>query len=77
MEKVIRITYCVECNLLPVATGLAQAFKDKFSIKTELIEGHNGIFKITMNDDLIYNHKKDDKPPTNEFLFNQIERFVK
>ena len=75
VAEVVRITYCIEWNYLPVASSLAAAIKDKFGMNTELIEGHGGILKVTMNDTVMYdNLSKCGQLPTKEDVIRGIEK---
>ena len=39
------------------AAGLADAIKDTFDITANLIEGHNGIYEVTVNRDIVYTNR--------------------
>lgn len=38
-------------------TGLAAAINKKFGLKAELIEGHNGIYEVAVNDEVIFTNQ--------------------
>lgn len=39
------------------AAGLADAIKDTFGITANLIEGHNGIYEVSVNSDVVYTNQ--------------------
>ena len=77
MEDIVKITYCVEWDFLPIASSLAASIDDKFGYTVELIEGYGGIFKVTLNEEGIFDNKNDfNKLPTKEVLFQEIEKLA-
>lgn len=52
----LKITYCVECDYLPLATALGQAIEAEFGLVAELVEGSGGIFAVRLDDRTIYNN---------------------
>ncbi|MCK5600317.1 Rdx family protein [Candidatus Pacearchaeota archaeon] len=58
-----------------MASSLAASIKDKFGYRVELIEGHDGVFKVLLNEENIFDNKNDcSKLPTKEVLFQEIEK---
>jgi len=54
---------------------LGASIKDKFGYEVELVEGHDGIFKVTLNEESIFDNKNDfNKLPSKEFLFHEIAK---
>ena len=77
MGNIITITYCIEWNYLPIASSLAAAIKDKFSLNVELKEGHAGILKVTMNGTVIYDNQSECcQLPTKEEILQKIEKLT-
>ena len=61
-------------NHFSTATSLVVAIKDKFGLKTKLIEGIGGIFKVVLNDEVIFDNKFGyGEVPNKEDLLQQIE----
>jgi selT/selW/selH-like putative selenoprotein len=56
IPKIVRITYCSECGLLEDALNLMNFIQSGFGVPVELIEGHAGIFEISMNGKVIYSN---------------------
>ncbi len=58
-----------------MAISLAASIKRNFGHDVQLIEGYNGIFKVTLNDKTIFDNMNDfTMRPTKEFLFQEIEK---
>ncbi len=73
MAAIIRITYCVEWNYLPLASSLAVSIKDKFGYIVKLKEGHGGILKVIMGGIVIYdNSSKCGQLPTVDEVLEEI-----
>ena len=54
----ISIEYCVRWNYLPHATSLAAEIKDTVAIESTLIPGSRGVFKITVDDAIIFSKEE-------------------
>lgn len=51
----VEITYCGMWNYLPQASRLEEELKGKFSdIIVDLIEGTNGVFRVKLDDKVIF-----------------------
>ena len=63
--KNIQITYCVEWNYFPKASGLAAAIKEEFGVVAFFKEGSGGILEVKIGDDIVYTNKSaiGDLPP--------------
>ena len=44
-----------------MATGLAGTIESAFNIKASLIEGHNGIYEVSVNGSTIYTNQNDSR----------------
>jgi len=54
---------------------LGASIKDKFGYRIKLKEGHDGIFKVTLNNQNVFDNKKDfNKLPTEEFILHEIAK---
>ncbi len=72
----IGITYWVEWGFLRLASSLAAVIKKKFGITAKLIEGHNGIYKVTINSNVVYtNQGKCSQLPRNEVILGEIRKY--
>ncbi len=40
-----------------MATGLAASIESAFDVKAKLVEGHDGIYQVTVEDQLVYTNK--------------------
>lgn len=59
---------------MPIASGLATAIKDKFNLKTELVKGHGGILKVTLDGEEVFNNQKEClHMPVNEYILQKIK----
>jgi len=56
-EHNIQITYCVEWGFLTKATSLVAAIESAFNINATLIEGHNGIYQVSVNNKVMYSNQ--------------------
>ena len=54
----ITITYCVECEYLPLAQRLAGGIQAALGITPVLAEGHNGIFAVSVDEREVFNNLK-------------------
>ena len=71
----VEIIYCVEWGFLPLASGLAASIQDKFGIVADLIEGHNGIYEVAVNGNVIYSNKGIcSQRPKEEQIFEEIQK---
>ncbi len=79
MAKIIRIIYWVLWEpFISTATSLAASIKDKFSLKTELIKDTGGIFKVSINDVVIYDNKGEETSlPKEEEVIQKIGNYIK
>ena len=57
MRNVV-ITYCTEWGFLTRASSLAATTKSKCGLIAILKEGHNAIFEVSLNDEVIYTNNK-------------------
>ena len=58
------------------AAGLADAIKDTFDIPANLIEGHDGIYEVTVNMDIVYtNRGKCSRLPTTGEVLKEIGNY--
>ena len=61
---------------MPIAASLAAAIENQFGRQAELIEGHNGIYEITINGKLVYTNQKEcGQLPTDEEIFQEIRQY--
>jgi hypothetical protein len=58
-----------------MAAGLATAIENKFGLKAELIQGHDGIYEIAVNGKLVYSNQACDHAPVEEEVFAEISRY--
>ena len=73
----LNITYCTECDYLPLATALAEKIKDKFGLKAELTEGHDGIYAISLNEQTLYNNlEQGGMLPSDAQVFQAIRQAI-
>ena len=71
----IKIIYCVECDLEPLATKLAAAIHDRFGLAVELGQAHGGIYEVRINDVVVFNNfKQGGRLPTDQQIFREIRR---
>lgn len=54
----IAITYCVECEYLPLARRLADGIRAELGVTPVLIGGRDGIFAVSVDDKEIFNNLK-------------------
>lgn len=45
--------------LLKAAANLAGAIEETFGIEVELMEGHNGIYQVALNGNVVYSNQRD------------------
>lgn len=56
---------------------MAAAIKNKFGITAKLIEGHNGIYEVAVNGDMIFaNQGKCNQRPKEEQIFEEIQKYI-
>jgi hypothetical protein len=58
-----------------MATSLAANIKNRFGLHANLIEGHNGIYEITVNNTLVYTNTACEHPPIEEDVFAEINKY--
>lgn len=52
-----------------MASSLSAEFKKPFGVPAKLVEGHNSIYKVTLNEKILYtNHGQCGQLPTNELV---------
>jgi selenoprotein W-related protein len=67
----ISIAYCTQCNWMLRSAWMAQELLSTFSLELEavtLIPGTGGIFEIRLDDDLIWERKRDGGFPDSRVL---------
>lgn len=73
----IQIAYCVECSMAPLATKLAKAIEQRFGLEPELVEAHGGVYRITVNGDVVYdNLERGGLLPSDTDVFAAIAEYV-
>jgi hypothetical protein len=61
---------------LRTAAGLADAIKDTFGITANLVEGHDGIYEVSANSDIVYtNQGKCSRLPTTGEVLKEIGNY--
>ena len=71
----IQITYCGECGLRPLAEGLAKAIAGRFGVTADLVEGHGGIYQVTVGGGIVAtNRTPSGRFPTDEEILAAIGR---
>jgi len=74
----VQITYCVEWGYLKRASGLGAEIEKEFLVKVNLIDGHEGIFEVAINDHVIYsNFKEEGRLPEPEEIIERIREYHK
>lgn len=73
MNKAI-IRYCVIWNYKPRAAGLADRLKEKYNIKTSIIEGIKGQFDIEIDNVLIFSKVKEGRFPEIKEIFAIMDK---
>jgi hypothetical protein len=58
-----------------MATSLAASIKNKFGLQADLIQGHDGIYEIVVNDTLVYSNTACEHPPLEEDVFAEISKY--
>lgn len=59
-----------------MATSLAAAIKNEFGLIAELNEGHNGIYEVAINGNIVYtNQEQAVQFPTDEEIFQEIRQY--
>jgi hypothetical protein len=61
-----------------MASSLAAAIEAKFGLKATLNEGHNGIYEVTINGDVVYTNQGQCSQglPTDEQIFEEIGKYT-
>ena len=62
----VEITYCVRCNYLPRATGLAAALKEALGVEATLIRGSDGIFDVAVDGALVFSKDEAGRFPSHD-----------
>ena len=70
----ISIEYCTVWNYDPKAVSLADAVKNKFGIKPELIPSDGGAFEVSVDGDKIFSKLKTGRFPEHDEIFMAIEK---
>ena len=69
----ITITYCIECDLKPVAEKLAAAIESQFGLNAKLEKGHGGIYEVRIGGDVVFNNfEQGGRLPTDAQIFREI-----
>lgn len=59
-----------------MASGLAATMNDKFGVTPELVDGHNGIYEVTVDGNILYtNGGKCSQLPTNEEVLVAFRKY--
>ena len=58
-----------------MATGLAATIEQKFGLHVELVQGHDGIYEIAVNNRLVYSNKACEHSPVDEEVFAEISKY--
>ena len=79
MAETIRIIYWVLWkSFISTSCSLAASIKDKFSLETELVKDTGGIFKVCINDVIIYDNKGEETSlPKEEEVIQAIGKYIK
>ena len=75
----LAITYCTQCNWLLRAAWMAQEVLSTFSLEmgaVTLIPGTGGIFEIRLDDELIWERKRDGGFPGPKELKQRVRDIV-
>ena len=71
----ITITYCIECDLAPVAEKLVSAIANRFGLVAKREEGHGGIYEVRIDDDVVFNNfEQGGRLPTDAQIFREIRK---
>jgi glutaredoxin len=61
---------------LSLASSLAASIKNKLGINVELIKGHNGIYQVAVNDNVIYSNQGTcSQRPKEEDILREIQKY--
>ena len=69
----ISITYCGRWKYLPQASSLAAEIKKTLGIESELIEGKNGIFDVTADDQVVFSKYDKHRFPEATEIINALQ----
>jgi len=58
-----------------MATSLAASIEQKFGLQAKLIQGHDGIYEIVVNNRLVYSNQNCEHPPVEEHVFAEIGKY--
>ena len=70
------IEYCEECLFLGRALEVAQAVLERFSRDLEAVElrpGHEGVFTVALDGDVLFKIGEDGQPPAPEEIVRRLE----
>ena len=69
----IEIHYCAVWNFEPNAAGVAEELKKELGIEANLVAGRNGIFDVTVDDDLVFSKFETGRFPEPGEILNLIK----
>ena len=60
-----------------MASSLAAAIKNEFGVSVKLIDGHNGIYEVAVNDTVVYssNNACSSGFPSDDVIFQEIQKY--
>ncbi len=65
----VEIHYCTEWHYEPGAASLAEELRSAFSADAKLVPGHNGIFDVIVDDELVFSKSETGRfPETGEVV---------
>jgi predicted Rdx family selenoprotein len=71
----ITITYCADCDYLPLAQRLADGIKASLGITPELAAGEFGIFAVSVDEKEVFNNlKQGGHVPTDARIIEMVQR---
>jgi len=72
----LEIEYCLECGYWPRAAWMANEIMSNYRddvASINLVAGHRGIFKVSINDEVVYDKKSNgDRFPEPTDIFNPM-----
>ena len=57
---------------MPTASGLAARIEEKFAVVPTLIEASGGVFEVTVDGDLIFSKKQEDRFPEDDEIMGPL-----
>jgi len=69
----IVITYCAAWNYLPRAASLAAAIKQGLGVEPKLVKGHNGVFDVAVDGQLLFSKNRDGRFPTDTEVVARLQ----